>query len=418
MRRAPEPRVKITMKHIAILGFGVVGGGIPDVIASCTDGLRKTIGDDINVKYILDLREFPDSPLGDRIVHDINTIVEDDEIEVVAETMGGAHPAYEFSISAMEHGKSVVTSNKEVVATFGDSLTDCAKRNGVKYLFEASVGGGIPVLRPFSTSLGHEEIVSVSGILNGTTNFILTKMKTEGREFEDVLSEAQALGYAERDPSADVDGIDAKRKIMILTALSTGHLVSDDSVYCESMRWITPAEIDAAERIGGSVKLVGTYRKCGDKMSIYVCPQLVMAQNQLSCVNDVYNAISVKCAITGDVMFYGRGAGRYPTAGAVVADIAAVLSGAASAEKTQLFDRDNSLIAPFNDVKFKYYIRLCGGSAADAEEALTEMLGETVRVPNSPAGKHEFICGPATYDELNCAKNSLGNVESVLRILE
>ena len=305
------------MRNIAIFGFGVVGGGISDVIESCRDGIRAVVGDDINIKYILDLREFPDSPLGDRVVHDINKIIEDDDVELVAETMGGAHPAYEFSIAALEHGKSVVTSNKEVVATFGDSLTECARKHGVKYLFEASVGGGIPVLRTFSTSLAHEHIVSVSGILNGTTNFILSKMKSEGRAFEDVLSEAQALGYAERDPSADVDGIDAKRKIIILTALSTGHLVSDCSVYCESMRWITPAEIDAAERIGGAVKLVGTYRQCGGMMSIYVCPQIVMSSNPLSRVDDVYNAISVRCEITGDVMFYGRGAGRYPTAGAV-----------------------------------------------------------------------------------------------------
>ncbi len=406
------------MKNIAIFGFGVVGGGIPDVIESCRDGIRAVVGDDINIKYILDLRDFPESPLGDRIVHDINTIIEDDEIELVAETMGGAHPAYEFSIAAMEHGKSVVTSNKEVVATFGDSLAECARRCGVKYLFEASVGGGIPVLRPFSTSLAHERIVSVSGILNGTTNFILSKMKSEGREFGDVLSEAQSLGYAERDPSADVDGIDAKRKIIILTALSTGHLVSDDSVYCESMRWITPAEIDAARRIGGSVKLIGTYRRDGEKMTIYVCPQIVMSSNPLSGVDDVYNAISVGCEITGDVMFYGRGAGRYPTAGAVVADIVAVLSGAAAAEKSQIFDRADGLVSPFGNVKFKYYIRLSGVSATDAEETLGGLFDEVSRVVGSPEGVAEFICGTQSLDELEKIKPSLGNVEAVLRILE
>lgn len=406
------------MKNIAIFGFGVVGGGIPDVIESCRDGIRAVVGDDINIKYILDLRDFPESPLGDRIVHDINTIIEDDEIELVAETMGGAHPAYEFSIAAMEHGKSVVTSNKEVVATFGDSLAECARRSGVKYLFEASVGGGIPVLRPFSTSLAHERIVSVSGILNGTTNFILSKMKSEGREFGDVLSEAQSLGYAERDPSADVDGIDAKRKIIILTALSTGHLVSDDSVYCESMRWITPAEIDATRRIGGSVKLIGTYRRDGEKMTIYVCPQIVMSSNPLSGVDDVYNAISVGCEITGDVMFYGRGAGRYPTAGAVVADIVAVLSGAAAAEKSQIFDRADDLVSPFGNVKFKYYIRLSGVSATDAEETLGGLFDEVSRVVGSPEGVAEFICGTQSLDELEKIKPSLGNVEAVLRILE
>ena len=280
------------------------------------------------------------------------------------------------------------------------------------------VGGGIPVLRPFSTSLAHERIVSVSGILNGTTNFILSKMKSEGREFGDVLSEAQSLGYAERDPSADVDGIDAKRKIIILTALSTGHLVSDDSVYCESMRWITPAEIDAARRIGGSVKLIGTYRRDGEKMTIYVCPQIVMSSNPLSGVDDVYNAISVGCEITGDVMFYGRGAGRYPTAGAVVADIVAVLSGAAAAEKSQIFDRADGLVSPFGNVKFKYYIRLSGVSATDAEETLGGLFDEVSRVVGSPEGVAEFICGTQSLDELEKIKPSLGNVEAVLRILE
>ena len=219
------------MKHIAIFGFGIVGGGLPDVIESCREGIKNLIDDEINVKYILDLRDFPDSPYGDRVVHDIKPIIEDPEIEVVAETMGGAHPAFEFSVAAMEHGISVVTSNKEVVATYGDKLLETARKNGVNYLFEASVGGGIPCLRPFATSLSQEKIVSVSGILNGTTNFILSKMKFEGREFADVLAEAQALGYAERDPSADVDGIDAMRKIMILTALSTGKLVDKADVY-------------------------------------------------------------------------------------------------------------------------------------------------------------------------------------------
>lgn len=406
------------MKHIAIIGFGIVGGGIPDVIDSCRDGIINALGEEVNVKYILDLRDFPDSPLGDRVVHDINVIVEDPEIELVCETMGGSHPAYEFSVTCMEHGISVVTSNKEVVANFGDKLLECAKKNAVSYLFEASVGGGIPGLRPFATSLGHEKITGVSGILNGTTNFILTKMKTEGREFADVLAEAQALGYAERDPSADVDGIDAMRKIIILTALATGKLASDKVVYAETIRNITSADIDAAERIGGAVKLIGTYKAVGDKMSVFVCPQIVKNDMALSAVNDVYNAVSVKCDITGDVMFYGRGAGRYPTAGAVVADAVAVLSGAAEVEKNHVFVRDDSAVLPFEDVKFTYYIRTAVSSAAEAVETFKGVFDDVTVLDGSADGVCEFICGKLSKRELDAALPALGDVQSVIRILE
>ncbi|MBQ8524817.1 MAG: homoserine dehydrogenase [Clostridia bacterium] len=406
------------MKHIAIIGFGIVGGGIPDVIDSCRDGIINALGEEVNVKYILDLRDFPDSPLGDRVVHDINVIVEDPEIELVCETMGGSHPAYEFSVTCMEHGISVVTSNKEVVANFGDKLLECAKKNAVSYLFEASVGGGIPCLRPFATSLGHEKITGVSGILNGTTNFILTKMKTEGREFADVLAEAQALGYAERDPSADVDGIDAMRKIIILTALATGKLASDKVVYAETIRNITPADIDAAERIGGAVKLIGTYKAVGDKMSVFVCPQIVKNDMALSAVNDVYNAVSVKCDITGDVMFYGRGAGRYPTAGAVVADAVAVLSGAAEVEKNHVFVRDDSAVLPFEDVKFTYYIRTAVSSAAEAVETFKGVFDDVTVLDGSADGVCEFICGKLSKRELDATLPALGDVQSVIRILE
>lgn len=406
------------MKYIAIIGFGIVGGGIPDVIDSCRDGIRNALGEDIEVKYILDLRDFPDSPYGDRVVHEIKTIVEDPEIELVCETMGGSHPAYEFSVECMEHGISVVTSNKEVVANFGDKLLECAEKNAVSYLFEASVGGGIPCLRPFATSLGHEKITGVSGILNGTTNFILTKMKTEGREFADVLAEAQALGYAERDPSADVDGIDAMRKIIILTALATGKLASDRVVYAETIRNITPADIDAAERMGGAVKLIGTYRAVGDKMSVFVCPQIVKNDMALSAVNDVYNAVSVKCDITGDVMFYGRGAGRYPTAGAVVADAVAVLSGAAKVEKNHVFVRDDAAVLPFDDVKFTYYIRTAVDSAADALERFKGVFDDVTVLEGSAEGVCEFICGKLSKSELDAALPALGDVQSVIRILE
>lgn len=406
------------MKYIAILGFGIVGGGIPAVIESCKDGIRSMLGEDIEVKYILDLRDFPDSPYGNRVVHDIDVILNDPEIELAAETMGGSHPAYEFTVACLEHGISVVSSNKEVVAAFGDRLLECAEKNGASYLFEASVGGGIPCLRPFASSLGHEHITAVSGILNGTTNFILTKMKTEKREFADVLAEAQMLGYAERDPSADINSVDAMRKIIILTALATGKLVSPEAVYTEPVVGITPADIDAADRIGGAVKLIGTYRETGGRASVYVCPQIVKNDNALSAVNDVYNAISVRCDITGDVMFYGRGAGRYPTAGAVVADAVAVLSGAAASERRHSFTRDDNVTVPFDDVPFNYYIRTKSDSHTEILEVFRAAFDDVTPLDGTPDGYSEFVCGKLTLRELNALLPTLGNVESVIRIFE
>ncbi len=405
------------MKHIAIIGFGIVGGGIPEVLDSCKDGIVSVVGEKINVKYILDLREFPDSPYKDRVVHDINVILNDPEIELVCETMGGAHPAYEFSIACMEHGISVVTSNKEVVATFGESLLECAAKNGVNYLFEASVGGGIPCLRPFITSLAHEKIVGVNGILNGTTNFILTKMRREGRDFADVLAEAQTLGYAEKNPAADVDGIDAMRKIIILTALSTGKLVTPNYVYAETISNVTTEDMDAAQRLGCVIRLVGSYKAVGDKMSVYACPQLVPASNPLYSVDDVYNAVCVTCDITGDLMFYGRGAGRYPTAGAVVADVVACLSGAASAEKICEFKCGDASVLPFDSVKFSYYIRTVGKSAADVFECAAAVCEEAKLLEGSADGKVELVCGKLSKTELTSLCSSLGNVQSVIRFL-
>lgn len=406
------------MKHIAIIGFGVVGGGIPEVIESLGESLERAVGDRVNVKYILDLRNFPDSPYGDRVVHSIDPILADEDVSLIAETMGGAHPAFEYSVAAMEHGKHVVTSNKEVVASYGDELLRVARKNGVSYLFEASVGGGIPVIRAFSTSLAGEKIAAVDGILNGTTNFILSKMKSEGRDFSDVLSEAQALGYAERDPSADIDGIDSKRKIMILAALCTGKLVSPEDVYCESIRGIAPADIDAASRMGGSVRLIASARLCGDKLSVSVCPKIVMSSCPLSSVSDVYNAISVTTESTGDVMFYGRGAGRYPTAGAVVDDIAAALSGAAAVERTPEFKKCAGAVEPFGSVPMSYYIRIAYGSLSDTVETCSCLFDKVKVLDGSADGKIELICGKASMDELDGLRSSIGEIESVIRIHE
>ena len=312
------------MKYIAVLGFGTVGGGIPEVIKADREKIIKLIGEDVEVKYILDLRDFPDSPYAAKVVHDINIILSDKDVEVVCEVMGGSHPAREFSLSCMEAGKSVVTSNKEVVANYGDELLMCAAKNGVSYLFEASVGGGIPVIRSFTTSLAGEKIKSITGIVNGTTNYILTRMKKGGLSFDSALSEAQVLGFAEKDPSADIDGIDAQRKILILTALATGKLYSAES----------------AAQLDGEVKLIARAEIAdGGEVSMCVSPMIVKHSSLLSGISDVFNGISVECETLGEIMFYGRGAGRMATAGAVVADVCAALTGSAKHEFAPEFTR-------------------------------------------------------------------------------
>ncbi len=314
------------MIQIALLGFGVVGSGTAQVLTENSRQIATYCGDDVNIKYILDLREFPEHPLGDRVVHDIGVILSDPEVVLVAEMMGGAHPAYDFTKAALEAGKSVVTSNKEVVATFGAELLDLAREKKVSYLFEASVGGGIPIIRPMQTDLASNEILSVSGILNGTTNFILTKMKNEGAAFADVLKEAQAKGYAEANPTADVEGLDAARKIVILAALSFGKLLDPDAIARKGITGITRDHTAVADKLGGAVKLIGHTERIGDKVLAMVSPFLVPAANPISHVDDVYNGILVDANMLGRALFYGAGAGKLPTASAVVADVIDILS--------------------------------------------------------------------------------------------
>lgn len=309
------------MINVAIFGFGVVGSGTAEVLTQNAHLISERVGDDINIKYILDRRDFPESPFRDKIVQDVNIILNDPEVKICAELMGGSHPAYEFSKAAMEAGKSVVTSNKEVVANFGTELLKIAADNNVRYLFEASVGGGIPIIHPIGSCLNANDISEVTGILNGTTNYILTAMFTENKSFDTALSEAQEKGYAERDPSADVDGIDACRKISILSAIAFGKPVPPDRITTEGIRNITLANVEDARRIGGSIKLIGRAVREGGKLSAYVAPMVIKNSCPLANINDVYNGILVKGNAIGDVMFYGRGAGKLPTASAVVSDI-------------------------------------------------------------------------------------------------
>lgn len=309
------------MIDIAIFGFGVVGGGTAEVLTQNASLIAERVGEPVNIKYILDLRDFPDSPFHDCVVHDIDVILNDPEVRICAELMGGSHPAYEYSVRAMKAGKSVVTSNKEVVANFGPELLKTAAENNVRYLFEASVGGGIPVIHPIGSCLTANDITEVNGILNGTTNYILTQMITAHKDFSEALKEAQEKGYAERDPSADVDGVDTCRKISILSAIAFGSLVPPDEIKTRGIREVTATDVANAEKIGAAIKLIGRAVKVGDKITACVEPMFVRKTNPLANIGDVYNGILVNGNAIGDVMFYGRGAGKLPTASAVVSDI-------------------------------------------------------------------------------------------------
>ena len=314
------------MINVAILGFGVVGSGVAEVLTENKNIIEKKLGKSVNIKYILDLREFPGNPFEKLVIHDFNIILNDPEVSVVAEMMGGSHPAYDFSKACLEAGKSVVTSNKEVVANFGAELLEIAKAHGVAYLFEASVGGGIPIIRPMCNDLASNNITEVNGILNGTTNYILTKMACDGAAFADVLKDAQDKGYAERNPAADVEGLDAARKIVILASLAYGKSISPNDIHVEGITEIATEDVEIAEKLGYSVKLIGHAEKIDGKILAMVSPRLIPHSNPLSGINDVFNGILLNGDMVGQVMFYGPGAGKLPTASAVCADIVDVIA--------------------------------------------------------------------------------------------
>ena len=314
------------MISIALLGFGCVGSGTAEVLTENKKLIESRLGCEYKIKYILDLRDFPDSPFGDLVVHDFNKILEDDEVSVVAEMMGGSHPAYDFTKACLEAGKSVVTSNKEVVASFGVELCEIAATHGVRYMFEASVGGGIPIIRPMMTDLASNKINSINGILNGTTNYILTAMRDDGKSFSDALGEAQRLGYAEANPAADVEGKDAARKTVILGAIASGKLVSPEAISTEGITNISLCDVELAQTLGYSIKLIGHAEDRDRKLLAFVSPMAVSESNPLARIDGVFNGILVNANMVGDVMFYGPGAGKLPTASAVVADIVDVIA--------------------------------------------------------------------------------------------
>ena len=349
------------MVNVAILGFGTVGSGVAEVIYTNNRQIAQRVSDPVEVKYILDVRDFPDSPFADKVIHDLSIIENDPEVDVVVETIGGATIALEFTRRALAAGKSVVSSNKELVAKHGCQLMKLAKENNVSYLFEASVGGGIPILHPIRSCLAANELDQISGILNGTTNYILTRMIQAGLSFEQALKEAQAKGYAEQNPAADIEGHDACRKICILASLAWGRHIAPEQVPTEGITAITLADVAYAKAAGMKIKLLGrALRRDDGKVAAYVAPHLVKEETPLANVVGVFNAISVVGNAIGDVMFYGQGAGKLPTASAVVADVMEAAKAKGYIKSNYWEEGGEDVVFSSDEVESQWYARVSG----------------------------------------------------------
>lgn len=392
------------MIHAAILGFGTVGSGVAEVLTMNRAQLAAKIGGELNLKYILDTREFPDSPFRDRLVHDFTVIEQDPEVQVVAECIGGATIAYEFVKRCLLAGKHVATSNKELVATKGYELMQIAKEKHVNFLFEASVGGGIPVLRPLYFDLAGNEIQQVCGILNGTTNYILTKMICEGAAFEDVLKDAQAKGYAEANPAADVEGLDACRKVCILSALAYGFHVHPEQVATEGITSVTEEDVAVAAAGGMKLKLLGrTIRTESGKICAFVAPHFVPDTCQLAHVDDVFNGVLVRANAIGEAMFYGPGAGKLPTASAVVGDMVDAVWHRDTRRALEWADAAPENMMKMEDLALPYVIRTDAG-----EEAVTAAFGAARSV-----GKDGYLLSPVTRKSIDASGLTLKSVRPV-----
>ena len=402
------------MVNVAILGFGTVGSGVAEVLTTNSGLIDRRVEDLVRLKYILDVRDFPDSPYRDCFVKDIAVIEEDPEVDIVVETIGGATIALEFTTRALKAGKSVVTSNKELVATHGYELLQLAKANGCSYLFEASVGGGIPILRPLTSCLAANELEQVTGILNGTTNYILTRMIRAGLTFDQALAEAQANGYAEKDPTADVDGHDACRKICILAALAFGRHVYPDQVPTQGIRGVTLEDVAYADSADYKIKLLGrAIRQPEGKVMAFVAPHLVAGALPLASVEDVFNAISVTGNAIGDVMFYGRGAGKLPTASAVVADVIDIAKDLKQDHHNGWEEGAPDLVVSASGLASPWYVR----ARLSADEA-RKRCGDIQLLARSgaPAGEAAFLTAPMTEPEI---REKLAGLEtgSLFRVL-
>ena len=402
------------MISIAVLGYGTVGSGVVEVLEKNKDVINQRAGDEISVKYVLDLRDFPGDPIQEKIVHDIDVIINDPEVQIVVEVMGGVEPAYTFVKRCLEAGKSVATSNKALVAKHGATLLSIAREREINFLFEASVGGGIPIIRALNSSLTADRIEEITGILNGTTNYMLTKMFYEGAQYDEVLKEAQDNGFAERNPEADVEGYDACRKIAILSSLISGHQVDFEDIYTEGITQITKEDMMYAKEMKMTIKLLASSKRDGDHLHAIVAPALLGNEHPLYSVNGVFNAVFVNGNMLGDAMFYGSGAGKLPTASAVVADVVDCAKNKGrnimmswSEEKLDLLQID--------DVKSRFFVRV-SGHAAERQSEIEELFGkaEIVAVP-SLSEEFAFITGEITEQEYREKAEKLDGIQSRIR---
>ena len=402
------------MVYAAILGYGTVGSGVAHVLEENRDMINKKAGEAISVRYILDLRDFPGDPNEDKVVHDFDIILHDPEVSVICETMGGLEPAYTFSRKALLAGKSVCTSNKELVAAHGPELLQLARENNCNYLFEASVGGGIPIIRPMNYSLTAEKIDGITGILNGTTNYILTKMKREGADFATVLKEAQEKGYAEKNPEADVEGHDACRKIAILSSLMLGKTVHYEDIYTEGITQITVEDFRYAKELERTVKLLAISKLTDEGCFVMVAPFLISNTNPLHDIHDVYNAVFVHSNMLGDSMYYGKGAGKLPTASAVVSD---VVDCARHQGKTVMCFWDAEEVKPidYRTVVRRFFVR--ADSRELEETKAREVFGEiaVIRLADKPQ-EYGFVTPPMAEQAFAERRDGLKGILSRIRL--
>lgn len=378
--------------YIAVMGYGTVGSGVVEVFLKNHSSIVKRSGQsELDLKYILDIRDFPDDPNADKFIKDFNIILNDDDVKIVVETMGGLHPAYEFVSSCLKAGKSVVSSNKELVAEKGYELLSIAEQNNVNFLFEASVGGGVPIIRPITQCLAANEIDEIAGILNGTTNFILTKMIEESMSFDAALKLAQDNGYAEKDPTADIEGFDACRKICILASLCFGKHVYPKDIHTEGITSVTLEDVEYVNSYNAVIKLLGRAVRVNDKqICAMVSPCIVKNFSQLGNVHDVFNAILVRGDAIGDVVFYGKGAGKLPTASAVVAD---VIDCAKHAKRKKIFGWEDSkpgYIYDYREMENALYIRATADDKAQALDQAAAQFGEITILYRRNAPHNEF----------------------------
>lgn len=399
------------MTKIALLGYGTIGSGVAEVLRINKESIAKKAGDQIEIKYILDLRKFPGDPNEDKIVHDYDVILNDPEIAVVVEAMGGVEPAYTFTKNALLAGKSVATSNKALVAKHGAELIALAGEKNLNFLFEASVGGGIPIIRPLISCLTADVVEEITGILNGTTNYMMTKMSEEGSEFEDVLKDAQQKGYAEADPTADIEGHDACRKIAILTSLVSGQQVDFEDIHCEGITKISATDIKYAKALGRSIKLLASSRLVDGKYCALVAPFMLPVEHPLYPVSDVFNAVFVHGNVLGDAMFYGSGAGKLPTASAVVADIVDIVKHTGKHVWID-WEEEKLELADYKDAEYRFFVRT--GADRNAVEAAFGAVSyvEAVDGLNETAFVTEQMNGKA-YE---AAAEKLGDIINMIRV--